>query len=290
MVLGRHSAILGVLAESLSGPQATRRVAIVAAGLGLLGLLLLIATVWWWRSTRAEHPSLGPLEVMSARRWRRSGDAEQSRLIEKVRPSGSDRAPGFVPEPVDLSVLAAVDHAGFDDLREIDLMLGLQLPGSLALGTEPSAVDRAAIDGSDVDDDAVEAVDVPIDLAADDTALPAAGDESERVDDVDDEDDADDADADDTAAIDGGDVAALLVREAVDEHERHARRGELRAGLERLGDLSVAEAHDLERVTDSDDDDDVEVDEDLDVHADGDGRDGDQDTIDPLLQRAANPD
>ena len=120
MVLGRHFANSAVLSDSLSESEATRRIVLAAGGLALLGLILLIGTVWWWRSTRAEHPSLGPLEMMSARRWRRASEPERARLVGKVRPEGADQPVGVArPEPVDLSVLAAVDHAGFDDLREI---------------------------------------------------------------------------------------------------------------------------------------------------------------------------
>lgn len=187
MVVGRHIAMGGVLAQSLSGEEATRRVTLVAGALALLGLIVLVGTVWWWRSTRAEHPALGPLEVMSERRWRRAGEAQRTRLIEEVRPNAADRAPGFVPEPVDLSVLAQGDHAGFDDLREIDVMLGLHVPGSLALRTEPDPEPPA--DGTVVSD---------ADLV-----------DGEGVADVVDGE----AGGDQTVAIDGGDVASLLARE-----------------------------------------------------------------------------
>ena len=117
---------MAVLAGSLSEAEASRRVWLAAGGLVLLGLVLTICTVWWWRTTRADHPSLAPLEVMSARRWSRAGDAERSRLIDRVRPDGAEplSRSRVEPVPVDLSVLA-IDHGGFDDLREIDAILGL---------------------------------------------------------------------------------------------------------------------------------------------------------------------
>src|SRR5262245_11267152 len=127
MAFGRPGAsgraLLGVLAGSISESEATRRVWLVAGGLAFLGLVLLVATVIWWRSTKSEHPSLAPLEVMGARRWHRAGHSERSRLMERVRPEGAERpTPVVIPEPVDLSVLASGEHAGFDDLREIDAM------------------------------------------------------------------------------------------------------------------------------------------------------------------------
>ena len=82
---GGHLPAFGVLAEELSGAEATRRVFLTAGGLLLLGLALLIATVWWWRATRPEHPVLAPLEVMGERRWSKSGGDERRRLIEESR-------------------------------------------------------------------------------------------------------------------------------------------------------------------------------------------------------------
>ncbi len=130
----------GVLAGSLSESEASRRVYLAAGGLALLGLLLLVGTVWWWRSTRNEHPSLAPLEVMGARRWRKAGDQERQRLVDGVRPEGAQTGPPPVePEPVDLAALAVGDHAGFDDLREIDELLGLDVEHLLALKPHPDA-------------------------------------------------------------------------------------------------------------------------------------------------------
>ena len=164
----RHAAGIpaGVLAGSLSESEASRRVYLAAGGLGLLGLLLLVGTVWWWRSTRNEHPSLAPLEVMGARRWRRASEPERQRLVEGVRPEGASvGAPVVEPEPVDLAALAVGDHAGFDDLREIDELLGLDVEQLLAL--KPQLVPGADA-APDQDDDADAGVDADAGADADD--------------------------------------------------------------------------------------------------------------------------
>lgn len=137
----------GVLAGSLTESEASRRVYLAAGGLALLGLLLLVGTVWWWRTTRNEHPALAPLEVMGARRWRRAGDPERQRLVDGVRPEGAEvGAPVVEPEPVDLAALAVGDHAGFDDLRELDELLGLDVDQLLArrAAAEAAAAEAAA--------------------------------------------------------------------------------------------------------------------------------------------------
>ncbi len=107
------------MAADLSDANADRIIYLVAAGLVLLGIALAVATVWWWRSTRPEHPSLGPLEVMGEKRFRRSSGAERRQIIANSRPPGAQ--PLIVeppaPRPVDLAMLAGAAPQGFDDLR-----------------------------------------------------------------------------------------------------------------------------------------------------------------------------
>lgn len=107
------------MAADLSDANADRIIYLVAAGLVLLGLALAVATVWWWRSTRPEHPALGPLEMMGERRFRRSSDAERRQIIANSRPPGAKPliTEPPVPRPIDLAVLADAAPTGFDDLR-----------------------------------------------------------------------------------------------------------------------------------------------------------------------------
>jgi hypothetical protein len=107
------------MAADLSDANADRIIYLVAAGLVLLGIVLAAATVWWWRSTRPEHPSLGPLEVMGEKRFRHSSDVERRQIIANSRPPGAQPllAEPPAPQPVDLAVLAGAVPHGFDDLR-----------------------------------------------------------------------------------------------------------------------------------------------------------------------------
>jgi hypothetical protein len=158
--------LAAVLADELSDAEATRRVLLTAGGLVLIGVLLLIATVWWWRATRPDHPVLGPLEVMSDRGWVKAGVEERRRLIESNRPSGSLPAVAeiAVPEPIDLSVLVATVPPTPDDLAELDLLLGLvPAPRSEHVAAEEVAGSQggrglgdkvaASIPSSEVDDE-----------------------------------------------------------------------------------------------------------------------------------------
>ncbi|TPW10898.1 MAG: hypothetical protein FD127_3509 [Acidimicrobiaceae bacterium] len=109
-----------LLANELSEAQASLRVYLTAAGLAVLGVSLLLYTIWWWRSSRPESPALGPLEVMGDRRWTKARDTDRRRLIDVHRPSGAMALDGMAgaPEPIDLSVLTL--PSGFDDLRDPD--------------------------------------------------------------------------------------------------------------------------------------------------------------------------
>jgi hypothetical protein len=126
-------AVSGLLAQDLTDAEATRRVFLTAGGLLLLGLALLVGTVWWWRATRPEHPVLGPLEVMSERRWLKLPADERRKRIDAHRPAGviPDDAHQPVmaqPDEVDLSVLVAsigADPVGPVDLAQFDRLLGL---------------------------------------------------------------------------------------------------------------------------------------------------------------------
>lgn len=107
------------MAADLSDANADRIIYLVAAGLVLLGIALAVVTVWWWRSTRPEHPSLGPLEVMGEKKFRRSSSAERRQIIANSRPPGAQPliVEPPVPRPVDLAMLAGAAPQGFDDLR-----------------------------------------------------------------------------------------------------------------------------------------------------------------------------
>ncbi len=113
--------------ESVNDASSTHRLQLIAAGLALLGIVLIGFTIWYWRATRPEHRALAPLEVMSDRKWRSADTGEQRRSLDEVRAPDSPvlATARVAAPPTDFAVLAAGrllpsidDHAGFGDLVE----------------------------------------------------------------------------------------------------------------------------------------------------------------------------
>lgn len=135
-----------------------RLIYLAAAGLFVVGVALALGTWWWWRSAKAEHPSLGPLEVMGTRRWRRSDFTERTRRLDAVRPLPSDAAAPVVPELVDLDGVLNREHPhDFGDLLETADPTG----GTVVEGDDLDAVDVEALVAVEVVDPA------PVEVAVD---------------------------------------------------------------------------------------------------------------------------
>lgn len=123
-----RATVATLLAADLSDASADRRIYLAAAGLALLGLVMALATAWWWRATRPDHPSLGPLEVMSRSRFATLSDSEQRAALDAARPPtpGADTVVSAMEPPVDLRRTASEplppvdDLLDLDDLREVD--------------------------------------------------------------------------------------------------------------------------------------------------------------------------
>jgi len=111
---------LGLLAEgSFQDPRNARLLYLASGGLLLLGLALGVGTWWWWRSSKVEHPALGPLEVMSQRNWRAADFESQRRRLDEARPEGARRQ--FVPpDEIELDVATREAPSHFDDLAEVE--------------------------------------------------------------------------------------------------------------------------------------------------------------------------
>ena len=115
----------GLLADSINDADSTRKVYLLAAGLALLGVVLLVATVWFWRSTRPEPELLGPLEKMGERRFRRLDgrarkDALNSARSKNAKPMRWGLVHGDAPmsPEIDLEAAARTEMVGYDDLRD----------------------------------------------------------------------------------------------------------------------------------------------------------------------------
>jgi hypothetical protein len=195
MPSARASLIAAALGDELTESQASVRIFLTAGGLAVLGCALLLFTIWWWRGTKPEPPALGPLEVMSDRRWQSASDSERRRLVEVNRPDAALRLEGVqAPVPIDLSVLARDQHSGFDDLRDDPArwpygasesapsadgsVLGLGSPPDDTdepndiepiQAVEETAADDTAADDTAVDDTAVDPVDPLVAAGADET-------------------------------------------------------------------------------------------------------------------------
>jgi hypothetical protein len=169
---GGHLLSFGVLAEELSGAEATRRVLLTSGALVLLGLALLIATVWWWRSTRPEHPVLAPLEVMGDRRWSKADADERRRLMDESRAAAKQRAAAAASAaPAASSAAAAAAPVGATPVAgAAPGVVGGAISSDVArradgVRTEPERVDLSVL---------VRSVPVPDDLAEMDVLLGLA--------------------------------------------------------------------------------------------------------------------
>ena len=125
--------LAGSAADEFSDPKNEQTIYLMAGGLTLLGIGLIVATIWWWRTTRIEHTALAPLEVMSDRSWRSASWGDRRRRLESVRSASNGRP--VVDDPhlqeIDLDALLSSMPVDFDDLRESPV------------STEPSAAAAA---------------------------------------------------------------------------------------------------------------------------------------------------
>jgi hypothetical protein len=145
--------------ESVNDASSTHRLQLIAAGLALLGILLIGFTIWYWRATRPEHRALAPLEVMSDRKWRKADTGQRRRSLEEVRaPDSPTSVPALAAAPpVDFGALAASrdlppidDHAGFGDLVEATVTPEGESEASVESEVEPEPEAGAAAVGPDL--------------------------------------------------------------------------------------------------------------------------------------------
>lgn len=71
---------------SFDDPENARTIHLVAFALVLVAVVLSVWTVWWWRTTKSEHPALGPLEVMGSRKWRSAEPGLRRVRLDAARP------------------------------------------------------------------------------------------------------------------------------------------------------------------------------------------------------------
>lgn len=71
---------------TFSDPENARTIHLVAVALVIIAVALSVWTVWWWRTTKSEHPALGPLEVMGSRKWRSAEPGLRRVRLDAARP------------------------------------------------------------------------------------------------------------------------------------------------------------------------------------------------------------
>lgn len=81
---------LGLIASDM-------KINLLGGGLVVLGLVLLVATLAFWRSAVEDPEVLAPLEVMADRRFSRANVSRRVAMLNKVRPFGAQ--PQDVPVP-----------------------------------------------------------------------------------------------------------------------------------------------------------------------------------------------
>lgn len=88
------------------------RINVLGGGLVVLGLVLLVATLSFWRSAVEDPEVLAPLEVMADRRFSRADMSRRIAMLNKVRPLGAQ--PLDQPASADRPVAAprTVDEPG----------------------------------------------------------------------------------------------------------------------------------------------------------------------------------
>lgn len=128
----------GILAEgTFEDPQNARIIYLAVGGLLLLAIVLGVGTWYWWRTSKVEHPALGPLEMMGTRTWRKGDFNSRVRHLEDARPANAihEAEPVDDHDELDLDALGKQELAQFDDFSDL-------LPA--AAGAAPVALVAAA--------------------------------------------------------------------------------------------------------------------------------------------------
>jgi hypothetical protein len=76
------------------------KVNLLGGGLIVLGLVLLVVTISFWRSAVEDNSVLAPLEVMADRRFARANNSRRLAMLNKVRPEGAEPVTQLASPPV----------------------------------------------------------------------------------------------------------------------------------------------------------------------------------------------
>ena len=116
--------------ESVSDAGSSNVVLAVTVALVVLGSALLVVTAWFWRSTRPDPDALGPLVVMSERRFATLGPIERRRTLDGARPGSSpDDEPATGGQAVETVIVETpdddieIDDIEIDDVEDEDIVV-----------------------------------------------------------------------------------------------------------------------------------------------------------------------
>jgi hypothetical protein len=138
---------------------------VLAALLVVVGIAMICTAVWLVRATRTDSRSLGPLEVMGDRSWRRRDAEARSLTLDAARPDGAPPpAPILERDPDDPPPITAVPAAA-DEPIEAEAEVEVEA------ADEPVADASPAPDGGATDVEATPDVVVADDAGGDDTRV-----------------------------------------------------------------------------------------------------------------------
>ena len=151
--------VYGITASNFTDPKHERMIYFAVGALVLLGILMIVGTVVWWRGTRSEHSALAPLELMGSRSWDKASFPERRRRLDNVRVRTAEAADATPPpERLDLDASLRAFEPGFDDLRDDPVVV-----------LSPGPADVPDPEGEDVQSSAVEAISPAVTVAVTET-------------------------------------------------------------------------------------------------------------------------
>lgn len=157
------SPAIGLLADTVNDASSTRKVYLLAGGLAVLGIALIVITVWFWKSTRHDPELLAPLEAMGSRKFRHMDERAQQHVLDTSRPPNAQPmrwgvVRGEPEEVVELDLRAIHDPSrlDYDDLRDpvesvdsVGDVAGADGVGDVAgVGVTPASADPSVSDPS----------------------------------------------------------------------------------------------------------------------------------------------
>lgn len=114
--------LAGIETESVSDSGSSNVVLAVTVLLVVAGIALSVVTVWFWRNSRPDPDALGPLLVMSERKFFEVGPIEQRRRLDRARPGVDPEPSGSADDAVVASANDADDRV-FEELDDPDLLV-----------------------------------------------------------------------------------------------------------------------------------------------------------------------